>query len=186
MLEALNNTYSYHDFISECLRHLFCFHKHVHFTELKRSLSKQRPNDTGVPTFHRSQASSTHTITRAEHQHQSIGSSHDCHASETETATAGAMTRNSVLKHLGVGVAGVLSAAALGGGSVPALADNALIATKQSYFRYVPRILVRSDVNLKATKYGCLQTSTCGTSRVALYSFTLNLAAEVINSRSWT
>lgn len=39
---------------------------------------------------------------------------------------------------------GVFTLAGVIGSPAPALADNALAATKQSYFRYVPRILVSS------------------------------------------
>lgn len=60
-----------------------------------------------------------------------------------------AATRSAVLKQLvgaaAAAVAGVVTAGAAFGGPLPALADNALAGTKRSYFRYVPRILVRRE-----------------------------------------
>ncbi|CAM9155994.1 unnamed protein product [Discosporangium mesarthrocarpum] len=51
-----------------------------------------------------------------------------------------AQTRGSMLKHVAVTTAGLLIGASLSP-TLPAAADNTLIATKNSYFRYVPRIL---------------------------------------------
>lgn len=60
------------------------------------------------------------------------------------SSSSSSSSRGEVLRHLGrvVAGAGVFSLVGTLGGPPPALADNALIATKQSYFRYVPRIQV--------------------------------------------
>lgn len=56
----------------------------------------------------------------------------------------GSISRSDVLKNLGRAAAGIgiFTVAGTLGNPAPVLADNALAATKKSYFRYVPRILV--------------------------------------------
>eukprot|EP00903_Cladosiphon_okamuranus_P018575 g17098.t1 len=68
---------------------------------------------------------------------------HSRRRSRSSCSGSDSIGRNEVLKILGrvaAGVGGFTVAGALGN-PAPVLADNALAATKQSYFRYVPRIL---------------------------------------------
>lgn len=65
------------------------------------------------------------------------------------------ISRSKVLKNIGrvaAGMGGFAVAGALGN-PAPVLADNALAATKQSYFRYVPRILVSAPIATKQIHY---------------------------------
>ncbi|CAM9624742.1 unnamed protein product [Scytosiphon promiscuus] len=68
---------------------------------------------------------------------------HAATSTSTAASSSSSSSRGEALQHLGrlAAGAGVFSLAGALGSPPPALADNALIATKQSYFRYVPRIL---------------------------------------------
>ncbi|CAN0003389.1 unnamed protein product [Ectocarpus sp. 4 AP-2014] len=64
-------------------------------------------------------------------------------STSSTSSSSSSSSRSEVLKELGryAAGAGVLSLAGACGSPLSALADNALAATKKSYFRYVPRIL---------------------------------------------
>ncbi|CAM9766218.1 unnamed protein product [Ectocarpus sp. 8 AP-2014] len=80
---------------------------------------------------------------------RAVGSSSPQHGPRSDplasstSSSSSSSSRSEVLRELGryAAGAGVLSLAGACGSPLPALADNALAATKKSYFRYVPRIL---------------------------------------------
>ncbi|CAM9213410.1 unnamed protein product [Ectocarpus sp. 12 AP-2014] len=75
---------------------------------------------------------------------RAVGSSTPQHGPRSAPlASSSSSSRSEVLRELGryAAGAGVLSLAGACGSPLPAFADNALAATKKSYFRYVPRIL---------------------------------------------
>lgn len=97
-----------------------------------------------------------------------------------------AVTRSAVLKQLGVVAgAGVVAAGATFGGPLPALADNSLAATKRSYFRYVPRILVRRGRGAWCTIVVRTVNETPGTQdSVGVYCTLQQVSRTVLYSRN--
>ncbi|CAM9516248.1 unnamed protein product [Ectocarpus sp. 13 AM-2016] len=78
---------------------------------------------------------------------RAVGSSSPRHGPRSaplaSSSSSSRSSRSEALRELGryAAGAGVLSLAGACGSPLPAFADNALAATKKSYFRYVPRIL---------------------------------------------